>query len=46
MEYRWSLGLFCGASLYVKWSTDELSEITGGPAKLARIEGEYYSACL
>src|SRR5262249_1458208 len=38
-EYNWEIGTICGASVFVSWSTND-------QGKLARIEGEYISACL
>jgi hypothetical protein len=37
--FRWSLGLVCGASLLVSWSTDDSDKIT-------RVAGHFNSSCL
>jgi hypothetical protein len=48
LEYHWTVGLICGSTLSVKWSTDDPAKVPGMPErpKIARIAGGYYSACL
>jgi len=48
LRYGWGVGLICGASLSVMWSTEDRVDLTGVhlPPRIARVVGEYYRACL
>ncbi len=48
LRYDWGVGVICGASLTVMWSTEDGVDLTGVPRRprIARVVGKYYGACL